>query len=206
MPWADIRHICAFVGVQLITLYPLATWLSAPILRSRLRYRLEELPDLPTTLASFIFFAFCSEVYFFHVHWALHHPRLYPYVHKLHHKYTAPIAFECLYFHPVEAMLNFGTAAVGPIALASHVVLLYVWIAVTLFNVSLHHCGHEVPLDEAPRLGSMTHQHDYHHKAFNKNFGVIGICDWLYGTRAGYDEYHVHWEAERKERELKKRA
>lgn len=61
--------------------------------------------------------------------------------------------------------------------------MLWIWIVITLFNVSLHHCGHEVPLDELPGLGSMTHQHDYHHKAFNCNFGVIGVMDYLYGTR-----------------------
>lgn len=43
----------------------------------------------------------------------------------------------------------------------------------------------------------MTHQHDYHHKVFNRNFGVIGICDWLYGTSAGYAEYHARWEQQR---------
>ena len=73
-------------------------------------------------------------------------------------------------------------------------------MVITLFNVALHHCGHEVPLDEAPRLGSMAHQHDFHHKAFNCNFGVIGICDWLYGTRGTYDDYHAKWETQRMER------
>ena len=53
-----------------------------------------------------------------------------------------------------------------------------------------------MPLDEAPRLGSMAHQHDYHHKAFNCNFGVIGVCDYLYGTRGGYDAWHARWEEE----------
>ena len=87
----------------------------------------------------------------------------------------------------------------GPLLLGSHVTLLYAWSVVTIFNVSLHHCGHEVPLDEAPRLGSMSHQHDYHHKATRANYGVIGICDWLFGTRGGYDDWHARWEQERRE-------
>ena len=62
-----------------------------------------------------------------------------------------------------------------------------------IFLVALHHCGHEVPLDEAPGLLSMTAQHDFHHKAFNCNYGVLGLCDWFYGTRGGYDTYHDKW-------------
>ena len=184
MPWRDVRHICAVVAIQLLTVYPMAIWLGTPLMRSRLQYDIPSLPDLQTTIGSFAFFAVSSEAYFYHVHYALHHPRLYPYVHKLHHRYTAPISLECLYFHPLESVLQLGTVAFGPLLLGSHVLLLWVWIVVTLFNVSLHHCGHEVPLDEAPGLGSMSHQHDFHHKAFNCNFGVIGVCDYLYGTRA----------------------
>jgi hypothetical protein len=45
-----------------------------------------------------------------------------------------------------------------------------------------------------PRVGS---------KRFNCNFGVLGICDWLYGTRGNYDEWHDKWEVER-EAELRR--
>ena len=101
------------------------------------------------------------------------------------------------YFHPFESILQLGTVAAGPLMLGSHITLLYAWIVVALFNVSLHHCGHEVPADEVPPLLSMSHQHDYHHKACRANYGVIGICDWLYGTRGGFDEWHAKWLLER---------
>lgn len=94
MPWADVRHITAVVGVQLVTVYPLVLWLGMSFSHSRLKYDFDSLPDLPTALGSFLFFAVSSEVYFYHVHRALHHPSVYPYVHKLHHAYTAPIALE----------------------------------------------------------------------------------------------------------------
>jgi len=202
LPWRDVRHICLVVGVQLVTVYPLVLWLGVPQIRSRLSFD-PELPSALTVAGSFAVFAICSEVYFFHVHWALHHPKIYPWVHKRHHIYTAPIALECLYFHPVESVLQFGTVGLGPLLLGSHVTLLYAWNVITLYLVLLHHCGHEVPCDEVPRLGSMTHQHDYHHKRFNCNFGVLGICDWLYGTRGNYDEWHDKWEVER-EAELRR--
>jgi len=200
MPWTDVAHIVASVTAQLASVYPLALWLMAPLMRGRLSFD-AELPSTAVAAASLAFFAVATEVYFYHVHRALHHPRVYPYVHKVHHRYTAPVALECLYFHPVESMLQLGTVAFGPLLLGSHVALLYLWIVIVMFNISLHHCGHEVPCDEVPPFGSMTHQHDYHHKVFNANFGVVGVCDWLYGTRGGYDDYHASWEAGRRRKE-----
>ena len=196
IPWVNVRKITLFVTAQFFSVYPLTLWLGAPLVRARLDFS-AELPDLYTVLSSFAAFALCTEAYFYHCHFLLHHPSIYSLVHKVHHEYTAPIALECLYFHPIESVLQLGTVAAGPLLLRSHVVLLYAWTVIALFNVSLHHCGHEVPLDEAPRLGSMAHQHDYHHKACRANYGVIGLFDWLYGTRGGYDEWHEKWERER---------
>ena len=87
-------------------------------------------------------FAVCSEFWFFHVHWALHRPLIYPHVHKVHHEFTAPIAFECLYFHPIESLLQLGTLAAGPLIVGTHALTLYAWIAIALFVIMTHHCGH----------------------------------------------------------------
>ena len=165
-----------------------------------MRGRCSFAPALPTAaeaVSHLLFFGLMAEIYFYHVHRLLHHPRLYPWVHKIHHEFTAPISLEAMYFHPVESVLNIGVLLSGPLCLGSHITLVYAFTVIAVLNVLVHHCGHEVPLDSPPFFGSMTHQHDYHHKVFNRNFGVIGICDWLYGTRAGYDEYHARWELAR---------
>ena len=53
-----------------------------------------------------------------------------------------------------------------------------------------------VIIDNFPFLmNSMSHFHDYHHKHYNKAFGVIGLMDWIHGT--GYNnywKYHKNWE------------
>ncbi len=36
----------------------------------------------------------------------LHHPRLYKYVHKRHHEWTAPIGWVAVYAHPVEHIIS----------------------------------------------------------------------------------------------------
>lgn len=68
----------------------------------------------------------------------------------------------------------------------------------------VHHCGYDCgTLDDLPFVGSMAHFHDYHHKVNNKNFGVIGLCDWLHGTTGGYFPYKTEWDAESKAMELR---
>jgi sterol desaturase/sphingolipid hydroxylase (fatty acid hydroxylase superfamily) len=198
MPWADVRKIGKRVGLQQLTVYPAAQWALRLLVRGRCSFA----PALPTAaeaVSHLLFFGLMAEIYFYHVHRLLHHPRLYPWVHKIHHEFTAPISLEAMYFHPVESVLNIGVLLSGPLCLGSHITLVYAFTVIAVLNVLVHHCGHEVPLDSPPFFGSMTHQHDYHHKVFNRNFGVIGICDWLYGTRAGYDEYHARWELARQQ-------
>ncbi|KAF9182738.1 Chromosome 5 4 [Haplosporangium sp. Z 11] len=43
-------------------------------------------------------------------------------------------------------------------------------------NAINSHCGFHLPLFPSPLA------HDYHHEVFNKNFGPVGILDWLHGT------------------------
>ena len=39
------------------------------------------------------------------------------------------------------------------------------------------HSGYEFPFLPG------AEEHDYHHEAFLYNYGSIGLCDWLHGTK-----------------------
>jgi len=193
-----VLKICAVVGTQMLTIYPLALYL----IRHPLSGHLNASKTLPTA-AEFLWSAplylISTEIWFFYVHWFLHHPKLYPYIHKVHHEFTAPIALECLYFHPVESVAQFGTVVLGPFLLGSHVTLLYLWEFLSIIAILLHHSGYEVPMDGVPGvLGSMSHFHDYHHQKYNRNFGVIGVLDRIHNTDQGYTEHICKWEAKLK--------
>lgn len=106
-----------------------------------------------------------------------------------------------IYCHPLEHfMCNLSPLLLGPIVMKSHVLTLWIWITIgkcclvfiSWFIIIFHslcskkkigqtnainsHCGFHLPLFPSPLA------HDYHHEVFNKNYGPVGVLDWLHGT------------------------
>ena len=193
---ADVKRILSVTIPQILFLYPVGLIVLLPILRNTISSKEEDFPTVQTFLFSIVVFLLCSEIYFYYIHRLLHTPWFYSKVHKVHHEFTSPIALECIYFHWFEALSNLGVIGLGPVLLNSHVVMLWFWTAISIHGILIHHSGYEVPADNFPFLmNSMSHFHDYHHKHYNKAFGVIGLMDWIHGT--GYNnywKYHKNWE------------
>lgn len=119
----------------------------------------------------------------YYVHRSLHHPRVYRYVHYLHHKYKAPIWLDGLYEHPLEA-------AYGGLVIIAPLLLLPNWFGgwvIFLVVVGVHevldHSGIAINI---PLLSKAKH-HDIHHQRFNHYYGqLLGWLDAVHGT--GYSE------------------
>jgi sterol desaturase/sphingolipid hydroxylase (fatty acid hydroxylase superfamily) len=117
-----------------------------------------------------------ASVYFYHIHYLLHHPKLY-FLHKKHHRFQKPWALAGLYCSPFEMIFaNTFTASLGPIMTQMSPNYVYFWNLLMPINVLLSHSGLTIPY-------FMDNSHDLHHRYFNFNYGINSVLDELYGTK-----------------------
>eukprot|EP01102_Stenamoeba_stenopodia_P015134 TRINITY_DN5125_c0_g1_i1.p1 TRINITY_DN5125_c0_g1~~TRINITY_DN5125_c0_g1_i1.p1 ORF type:complete len:317 (-),score=44.03 TRINITY_DN5125_c0_g1_i1:21-971(-) len=134
---------------------------------------------------------FIEEIGFYYSHRALHHSRIYKWIHKQHHEFKAPIGMAAEYAHPFEfAVSNLVPITTPPLLLSFllgpdlggfHPLTLFLWYTINIYGTISHHCGYTFPWLLA---GLNPTFHDDHHRLFNANYGLNGFCDWLHSTKA----------------------
>lgn len=135
------------------------------------------LPDFWRVLIEFGFLIAIEEVVFYYSHRLLHHRKLYKYVHKQHHEWSAPIAISAIYCHPLEHLLsNVLPPALGITLTGSHLATCWLWFSLIILRTVNDHSGYHLPGFPSPEA------HDFHHKKFTECYGVLGILDYLHGT------------------------
>lgn len=143
----------------------------------RSSYRIERtLPSVPEIVRDFALSLLIREALFYYGHRLLHHRILYARIHKLHHRFTAPVALAAQYAHPIEHLCaNILPITLPPMLLGSHILTFWIFLSYELINTALVHSGYDF-------LSGIAKMHDLHHEKFNLNYGSIGLLDWFHGT------------------------
>ncbi|APR81347.1 Sterol desaturase family protein [Minicystis rosea] len=133
------------------------------------------------SLVMTVVYFFLTDMGLYWAHRLLHRPLLFRYIHRYHHRYTAPTAFTALATHPLE-FATYQSVMLIPLFFMP----IYVGglIAVLLYQnyvALVDHAG--VDLHPWIPCRPPTRFHDDHHVHFHVNYGQnLGIWDRIFGT------------------------
>lgn len=135
-----------------------------------------KLPSASEVLKDIFICIILREALFYYSHRTLHLPSFYPKIHKVHHRFTAPVALAAQYAHPIEHFVaNTLPISLPPMLLHCHIVTFWIFLAFELLETTTVHSGYDF-------LRGVAKKHDAHHEKFMVNFGALGLLDWLHGT------------------------
>jgi len=162
----------------------------------KIRFDLESFPTLKETIGQIIFFMLCEDFLFYWIHRILHHPKLYPHIHKKHHEYTVSVSIAAEYAHPIEFILgNIIPSIAGYKILGTqvHICTVVMWNIIRIAETLDGHCGYEFswsPFRLLPFSGSANY-HNFHHYQNTGNYcSLFTFWDSLCGTNHTYFKYH----------------
>eukprot|EP01135_Chromosphaera_perkinsii_P000788 Nk52_evm76s151 gene=Nk52_evmTU76s151 len=170
-------------------------------------YNYEAIPSWRRMLVGVIGCAMIEDTWHYFIHRLMHHPKLYKYVHKVHHHFAAPFGMVAEYAHPVETVVLGTGFFIGILCFAEHVVFLWVWVLARLIETCDVHTGYHFPwnpLHLIPFYGGAEF-HDFHHMNFTGNYAsTFTFWDWLLGTDQSFKTYQKNKAAHDKQEKVEK--
>lgn len=179
--WKDYRKVLWIVARnQVLVALPLTIAMAtfAPLRTTT------PLPGARETVLVWIWCMLCEEAGFYFVHRTFHHPKLYKHVHKMHHQYTAPVAFASTYCTMTEHVFsNLLPNVLGVIVCRAHWSLMIMFFCGLELGTLSTHSDFHLPFNYNALL------HDWHHYAYTENFGPTGLLDGIYGTDSNFRKW-----------------
>lgn len=126
------------------------------------------------TLAAMIV---AQDAYFYWTHRAMHHPRLFRYFHRTHHKSHTPTPWAAYAFDAPEALVHVAFVPLWVALVPMHGLAIYLFVTYQIVRNVIGHAGVEVsPVSGRPSLLfgwlSTTTHHDLHHQNAHTNFAL----------------------------------
>ncbi len=135
------------------------------------------------------------DTYFYWTHRAMHHPKLFPVFHKVHHLSTNPSPWAAMAFHPLEAVVEFGIVAIVPFLYPIHPLAIGLFLLIMMIYNVYGHLGYELyPKGFASsilgRWINTSVNHNQHHQYFKGNYGLYFLWwdRWMGTLRSDYEE------------------
>jgi Delta7-sterol 5-desaturase len=117
------------------------------------------------------------DAYFYWTHRLMHHPRLYHYFHRTHHRSVTPTPFAAYAFDVPEALLMAAFTPLWLLLVPMHALGLFLFMAFMIVRNVMGHAGVELmprALADSRWFGwiNATTHHDLHHSSFHYNYGL----------------------------------
>jgi len=121
-----------------------------------------------------------NDTYFYWMHRAIHHPRLFGQVHRVHHLSLHVSPFTSYSFHPIESLLELGWIVPLVFIFPMSIISVFALATVLFLNNYICHVGVRVPL---PSGFNDSKTHGDHHESFDCNYGLyFHFWDKVCGT------------------------
>jgi len=141
-----------------------------------------------------------NDTLFYWCHRLLHHPSIYQYVHKKHHRFNWSIGIAAEFANPIEEVFsNLIPTLAANIFLGSHIVVFWAWLAMRLWETIDVHSGYSFsfsPFSLLPFQGGAA-RHDFHHA---KNVGCYGSFTIFWDSVMGTDKAFLEFQEKEKQR------
>ena len=144
-------------------------------------------------ILSMVIYSLIHETYFYWMHRAIHHPKLFHRLHRIHHLSVRPSPWAAFSFNPSEAFLEALIVPILLLMIPMHPIVLIAYLSLMTLSSVINHLGFELyPKGTATNpigkwfIGA-TH-HSQHHRFSHCNFGLyFTFWDHLCGTQhSGY--------------------
>lgn len=148
---------------------------------------------------SIILAIFWHDTYFYWTHRLMHHPKLFPYFHKVHHLSHNPTPWAAFAFHPLEAVVEAGVLIFMVILIPMHPIAIFLFLIFMVIMNVLGHTGYEIFPKHFLKtwFGSWqntpTH-HNMHHQLGKGNYGLYFNL-WDKWMKTNFKHYEATFEA-----------